>query len=80
MTAAVPTLDAFTISAFGAAERSGSQALVAATWSLASGAGALTSGAVRTMIGPDGFTVNLLTLVACYTIAIAFFAVSFRRG
>src|SRR5438094_10511326 len=79
MTAAVPTMDAFTISAFAAAERSAAQALVTTTWSLASGAGALVSGAVRAALGPDGFTLNLLTLVGCYIVAIAFFAFSFGR-
>lgn len=79
MTAAVPTMDAFTISAFGAAERSGAQALVTATWSVASGAGALVSGAVRASLGPEGFTINLLTLVVSYIAAVAIFAISFGR-
>lgn len=79
MTASVPTMDAFTISAFAAAERSGAQALITAVWSVANGAGALASGAVRASLGPDGFTVNILTLVVSYVAAIAIFATSFGR-
>jgi predicted MFS family arabinose efflux permease len=79
MTAAVPTMDAFTISAFAPAERSAAQALVTATWAVANGAGALVSGAVRAALGPDGFTVNIVTLVVSYIAAIAIFAVSFGR-
>ena len=79
MTAATPTLEAYTISAFHAAERSGAQAIVSTMWALGAGMGALASGAVRAWLGPSGFTVNLLTLVCCYILATAIFAASFGR-
>lgn len=79
MTAAVPTMDAFTMSAFPAQERSAAQAVMTTTWALLHGAGALVSGQIRAGLGDAGYTVNLLTLVASYALAIAAFVVSFRR-
>ena len=80
MTAAVPTSDAFTMSMFRPQERSGAMAMTTTIWSLAHGAGALASGAVRASLGPEGFTVNILTLVVAYALGIVAFALSFRRG
>lgn len=74
MTAAVPTMDAFTISSLSPRERSGGQAVVSATWSIAYAAGAYSSGHLRAAIGDPGFTANLLTLVAAYVLAIVCFA------
>lgn len=79
MTAAVPTMDAFTMSAFPPRERSAAQAVMTTTWALFHGAGALFSGQVRAGLGDPGYTVNLLTLVASYTLAIAVFVAAFRR-
>jgi predicted MFS family arabinose efflux permease len=74
MTAAVPTMDAFTISSLNPRERSGGQAVVSATWALAYGAGAFASGHLRAVLGDSGFTANILTLVAAYAVAIVCFA------
>lgn len=79
MTAAVPTMDAFTMSAFPPRERSAAQAVVTTTWSLAHGLGAVISGNVRAALGDAGYTVNLLTLVASYACAIVVFTLAFRR-
>jgi predicted MFS family arabinose efflux permease len=79
MTAAQPTLDAFTMSAIRAQERSSAQAVLTTTWTLARGAGALVSGAVRQSLGGAGYTVNIFTLVASYVVAIVVFALAFRR-
>jgi len=79
MTAAVPAMDAFRMTAFPARERSAAQVVVTTTWAVAYGAGALVSGQVRAALGPPGFTVNLLTLVAAYVLAIAIFALAFAR-
>ncbi len=80
MTAAIPTLNAFTMSAFRAQERSAAQAVVTTTWSLMHGLGAFASGNVRAALGDAGYTVNLLTLAASYAVAIAVFTLSFRRS
>jgi len=79
MTAAVPAMDAFRMTAFPARERSAAQVVVTTTWAVAYGAGALVSGQVRAALGPPGFTANLLTLVAAYVLAIAIFALAFAR-
>ncbi len=78
MTAAVPTMDAFTMSAFPARERAAAQAVMTTTWALMHGVGAFTSGNVRAALGEAGFSVNLLTLATSYVLAIAAFALSFR--
>jgi predicted MFS family arabinose efflux permease len=79
MTAAQPTLDAYTMSSLRAQERAGAQAVLNTTWTIARGVGALASGAVRGALGPAGYSVNIVTLVASYAFAIAFFALAFRR-
>jgi predicted MFS family arabinose efflux permease len=69
MFGASATMNAFTLSSFTPAERAGANAVFALAWSAANAVGAILSGAVRARLGPDGFTVNLLTLVVAYGIA-----------
>ena len=80
MSAAVPAMDAFTISAFRPQERTGAQAVITTMWLIAYGAGAFVSGLVRSALGDPGFTVNLLTLAASYVLAIVSFALAFGRS
>ena len=63
------TVNAFQLSSFTPAERAGANAVFALAWSAANAAGAILSGAVRARLGPEGFTVNILTLVAAYGLA-----------
>jgi predicted MFS family arabinose efflux permease len=63
------TVNAFQISSFTPAERAGANAVFALAWSAASAVGAILSGAVRQRLGPDGFTVNIVTLVIAYGLA-----------
>ena len=78
MTTAVPAYDAFIVASFRPRERSGAQAILTTLWALAHGGGALVSGAVRAALGTAGFTVNLLTLMLCYALAIVAFVAFFR--
>lgn len=79
MTAAKPSLDALRMSSFAPRERGAAQALSTTSWSLANGAGALVSGAVRSALGAEGYTVNIVTLVVAYALAALAFALAFRR-
>src|SRR5207248_2596325 len=63
------TVNAFQLSSFTPAERAGANAVFALAWSAANAAGAVLSGAVRARLGPDGFTVNIVTLVVAYGLA-----------
>jgi len=63
------TVNAFQLSSFTPAERAGANAVVALAWSAANAVGAILSGAVRARLGPDGFTVNIVTLVLAYGVA-----------
>jgi predicted MFS family arabinose efflux permease len=63
------TVNAFQLSSFTPAERAGANAVFALAWSAASAVGAIGSGAVRSALGPAGFTVNLVTLVIAYGLA-----------
>ena len=63
------TVNAFQLSSFTPAERAGANAVFALAWSAANAAGAILSGALRARLGPEGFTVNILTLVAAYGLA-----------
>ena len=60
------TVNAFQLSSFTPAERAGANAVVALAWSAANAVGAILSGAIRARLGPDGFTVNVVTLVVAY--------------
>jgi predicted MFS family arabinose efflux permease len=66
------TVNAFQLSSFTPAERAGANAIFALAWSAASAVGAILSGAIRARLGPDGFTINIVTLVVAYGLA-AFF-------
>ena len=63
------TVNAFQLSSFTPAERAGANAVVALAWSAANAVGAILSGAIRARLGPDGFTVNIVTLVVAYGVA-----------
>ena len=63
------TVNAFQLSSFTPAERAGANAVLALAWSSANAVGAITSGAVRSALGPAGFTLNLVTLTAAYALA-----------
>ena len=63
------TVNAFQLSSFTPAERAGANAVFALAWSAANAVGAILSGAVRARLGPEGFTVNLVTLVIAYALA-----------
>src|SRR5207245_6694362 len=63
------TVNAFQLSSFTPAERAGANAVLALSWSAANAVGAITSGAVRSALGPAGFTFNLVTLTAAYALA-----------
>jgi predicted MFS family arabinose efflux permease len=63
------TVNAFQLSSFTPAERAGANAVFALAWSAANAVGAIASGAVRSALGPAGFTANLVTLVIAYALA-----------
>jgi predicted MFS family arabinose efflux permease len=63
------TVNAFQLSSFTPAERAGANAITALAWSAANAVGAILSGAIRVRLGPDGFTVNIVTLVVAYGLA-----------
>jgi predicted MFS family arabinose efflux permease len=63
------TVNAFQLSSFTPAERAGANAVFALAWSAANAVGAIASGAVRSALGPVGFTANLVTLVVAYGFA-----------
>ena len=63
------TVNAFQLSSFTPAERAGANAFFALAWSAANAVGAVLSGAIRARLGPEGFTVNLVTLVVAYGLA-----------
>ena len=63
------TVNAFQLSSFTPAERAGANAVIALTWSAANAGGAILSGAIRARLGPDGFTINVVTLAVAYGLA-----------
>jgi predicted MFS family arabinose efflux permease len=69
MFGASATSNAFQLSSFTPAERAGANAVFALAWSAANAVGAILSGAVRARLGPEGFTVNLVTLAIAYGLA-----------
>ncbi|HYV21933.1 MAG TPA: MFS transporter [Candidatus Bathyarchaeia archaeon] len=73
------TVNAFQLSSFTPAERAGANAFFALAWSAANAVGAILSGAIRARLGPDGFTVNLVTLVIAYGLAALLTWVLFAR-
>ncbi|HUQ41230.1 MAG TPA: MFS transporter [Candidatus Limnocylindrales bacterium] len=66
MYGAQATWSAYTLSSFAPAERAAVNATLALAWSIAAAISASVSGAIRGAMGPDGFTINVLTLALCY--------------
>lgn len=63
------TMRAFQLSSFRPAERAGVSAVLTIAWSATAAAGSLASGAVRSVLGDAGWTVNIATLAAAYVVA-----------
>lgn len=78
MYGASATYSAFQLSSFRPAERAGVTALLAIAWNGAAAGGSVLSGAVRAALGDVGWTVNLVTLAAAYTVAASLVIVLFR--
>jgi hypothetical protein len=68
MYGAQATWSAYMLSSFTPAERAAVNATLALAWSIAAAISASLSGAIRGSIGPEGFTVNALTLAVCYAV------------
>ena len=78
MYGAQATWSAYTISSFTPAERAAANATLALAWSVAAAASSAVSGAIRGALGPDGFTVNMLVLAACYAFGSSLIFALFR--
>lgn len=63
------TMNAFSQSSFSPAERAGVHAVFLLTWAAGSAVGSFASGHIRAALGPDGYTINLITLATAYLIA-----------
>jgi predicted MFS family arabinose efflux permease len=72
------TFAAYQLSSFAPAERAGAQAVTTIAWNATSALGSFTAGAARQAAGPEGFTLNLVTLVAAYLVAIVLTVALFR--
>jgi hypothetical protein len=68
MYGAQATWSAYTLSSFTPAERAAVNATLALAWSIAAAISSSASGAIRGAMGPDGFTINALTLAVCYAV------------
>lgn len=66
MYGAQATWSAYTLSSFAPAERAAVNATLALAWSVGAAIASSVSGAIRGAMGPDGFTLNAIVLVACY--------------
>lgn len=60
------TWSAYQLSSFTPAERAAANATLALAWNVAAALSSSASGAIRGVLGPDGFTVNAVVLVGCY--------------
>jgi predicted MFS family arabinose efflux permease len=69
MFGASATMSAYQLSSFTPAERAGAIAILTLAFSAANAVGATVSGALRSALGPAGFTANLVTLAAVYLVA-----------
>jgi hypothetical protein len=78
MYGAQATWSAYTLSSFTPAERAAVNATLALAWSIAAAISSSISGAIRGAMGPDGFTVNALTLAACYAVGASLVLYLFR--
>jgi len=63
------TYRAYTLSSFSPAERAGVAAILTIAWSATAAVGSVLSGAVRAQLGDVGWTINLVTLAAAYSVA-----------
>jgi hypothetical protein len=72
------TWSAYQLSSFTPAERAAVTAALALSWSVAAAMSSAISGAIRGAMGPDGFTVNVLVLIACYFVAASLQFMLFR--
>ena len=73
------TWNALTFSSFTPRERAGVNAVAALAWAGGSGTGAVISGAIRGIVGSNGYTANLLTLVVFYAAAAVLILLFFRQ-
>jgi hypothetical protein len=53
-------------------------ATLALAWSIGAAISSSVSGAIRGAMGPDGFTVNAIVLVACYAVGASLVLALFR--
>ena len=72
------TWSAYQLSSFTPAERAAANASLALVWNVAAALASSASGAIRGALGPAGFTVNLVVLIACYLAAAALQFMLFR--
>jgi len=77
MYGAQPTWSSYTLSSFTPAERAAVNASLALVWSVGAAISSTISGAIRGAVGPGGFSVNMLVLVACYAIGASLVLVLF---
>jgi MFS transporter len=73
------TWSAYQLSSFTPAERAAANASLALVWNVAAAFASSLSGAIRGALGPAGFTVNVIVLIACYVAAAALQFTLFRR-
>ena len=78
MYGAQATWSAYTLSSFAPAERAAVNATIALAWSIAAAISSAISGAIRGAMGPNGFTVNVVVLCACYAIGASLVYILFR--
>ena len=60
------------------AERAAVNATLALAWSIGAAISSSVSGAIRGAMGPEGFTVNAVVLVACYALGASLVFALFR--
>ena len=78
MYGAQATWSAYTLSSFAPAERAAVNATLALAWSIGAAISSSLSGAIRGAMGPDGFTLNAIVLVACYALGASLVFALFR--
>jgi MFS family permease len=78
MYGAQATWSAYTLSSFAPAERAAVNATLALAWSIGAAIASSISGAIRGAMGPDGFTLNVVVLVAFYAVGASLVLALFR--
>jgi hypothetical protein len=78
MYGAQATWSAYTLSSFAPAERAAVNATLALAWSIGAAISSSISGAIRGAMGPEGFTLNVVVLVAFYAVGASLVLVLFR--